>query len=77
MAREMCFGKNVSFKASNIQIVQEYMNKTKKNFSQTVNIILQEWDTFSIIIMKWKQEQATIDGLKHIDDMKKAEVIKK
>lgn len=73
----MCFGKNVSFKASNIQIVQEYMNKTKKNFSQTVNVILQEWDKFSIIIMKWKQDAETKDQLEKFDQMKKSKVIKK
>ena len=77
MPKEPCFGKNVSLKAGNVQIVQGYMNKTRRNFSQTLNIIIEQWDKFSVIIMKYERDKETKKELKELDDMQKAEVIKK
>jgi len=68
------FGKNVSFKAANIEIIQGFQHKTRKNFSQTLNIIIEQWDKFSIEIQKF-QEKLKIE--KQVKDIKKAKVIKK
>lgn len=75
--KEICFGKNVSLKAGNIQVIQGFQHKTKKNFSATLNIIVEQWDKFSIIIAKYQREHETKQELKKFDQMKKAEVIKK
>jgi len=45
------------------------MNKTRKNFSQTLNIIIEEWDKYSIIIQRIKDENM-------IKELSKAEMIK-
>lgn len=74
---EQSFSKNITLKAGNIEVITGFMNKTKKNFSATVNIIIEEWDTFSILMMKLKEEQETKNGLDHIGEMKKATPIKR
>jgi hypothetical protein len=66
----MCVGKNVTLQLDNIQIVQGYMNRTRRNFSQTLNIIISEWDNFSIEINKIRANLQS-------DELKKAEVVKK
>ena len=68
MVKEMSLSKNISFRARNVQLVINHMNKTKRNFSQTLNIILDEWDKFSLIIQKWNEQQ-------HIDNIKQAKII--
>ena len=65
----MYFGKNVSFMASNFQIVQGYMNRTRRNFSATLNIIIEQWDEFSLMIQKMKDQ-------KHLENISKAKVVK-
>lgn len=75
MAREQCFGKQVSFKAGVIEIINGYMNKTKKNFSATLNIMVEQWDEFSLVVLNLRKEQETQKGLDRFDEMKKATVI--
>lgn len=73
--REPSFGKNVSLKASTIETISGFMNKTKKNFSETLNIIIRQWDEFSVMIMKMQQDQDSQKNLKHFDEIKKAKAI--
>ena len=68
MVRQATYGKSVSLSMQNIDIIEGYQKKTRKNFSQTLNIVLQEWDKFSIMIMRLKQQQ-------QVENMKKAEII--
>lgn len=76
MTREPAFGKNISLKASNIEIIQGFMNKTKKNFSQTVNIIIKQWDDYSIFMLKYKRDRETQKELDRFEEMKKAKIEK-
>lgn len=83
MAKEMYFGKNVSLKQKNFSIVAGYMNRTKKNFSATLNIIIEQWDEFSILVQKMREKQRNkeIQDLKketdvHLNDLKDAKVVK-
>lgn len=79
MARGLYFGKNVSLRQENIYTVQGFMNKTKKNFSQTLNIIIEEWDKFSIIVqqIKDKQKQQEIEKEKENEIERVTQSIKK
>lgn len=74
--RETYFGKNISMKQTNFLIVQGYMNKTRKNFSQTVNKIIEEWDKFSIMIEKYKRQQLKDQTTEYGNDLKSAKVVK-
>ena len=76
MPREICFGKNVSLKASNIQVIQGFQHKTKKNFSATMNLIIEQWDKFSLIIAKYEYDQETKANLDQFDKQRAAKVIK-
>lgn len=62
-------GKNVTLTLQNLENIMLYQHKTRKNFSQTLNIMLGEWDKFSIMIQKMQREQ-------DIENLQKAEVIK-
>lgn len=61
----MNFSKNVSFKSNVINLISRYMHETKKNFSITLNIMVEEWEKYKNIIEEI-----------HIEQMKKAKVIK-
>lgn len=65
----MIVGKNVSLKIENLEVVIGYTNKTRKNFSQTLNIIIEEWDKYSLLIQKIKDQE-------YLKNLQKAEVIK-
>lgn len=68
MSKEICFGKNVSLKAGNIQVIQGFQHKTQKNFSATLNIIIEQWDKMSVQIAKYERDL-------HMENLKQAEVI--
>lgn len=74
--RNQTYGKQVSLKASNIDIINGFMNKTKTTFSGTLNIIVEQWDKFSIIIMQYEKNKETKKELNKLDEMKEAKVIK-
>ncbi len=70
--REQKFSKNVTLKGKNIDNITDYMYKTRKNFSATLNIIIEQWDMYSIQIEKLKiQSEAN-----QIEQLAKAKVIK-
>ena len=69
-------GKNVTFTLENIALVRDYMNKTRKNFSQTVNIMLQDWDKITIEIAKHRRDIIESIADKEIKEQKQAKVIK-
>ena len=75
--KDVHVGKNVGFKLQNLLLVQQYMNKTKRSFSKTLNIILEEWDRFSLEIEKMKHaiENEKIDT--YVADITKGKVEKK
>ena len=77
MVKQPCFGKNVSLKLETVRIIQGFMNKTKKNFSQTVNIMIEQWDEFSIVIQEWKRQENVKENLKYLEEQKNAKVITK
>jgi len=68
--KEMCVGKNVGLKLRNVLLIQQYMNKTKRNFSKTLNIIIEEWDHFSLELEKLRRQA-------EFQQVKVAKVIKK
>ena len=64
----MCFAKNISFKARNINTIQNYMVKTSKNFSQTVNMIIEEWDKYGFIMRQFQKQQ-------ELEKLEKAKIV--
>ena len=70
--KDIHVGKNVGLKLQNLVLVQQYMFKTKRNFSKTLNIIIEEWDKFSIEIERLKRET----DLKKLDEFNEAKVVK-
>jgi len=66
---ETYVGKNVSLKLKNLGVVAGYQNKTRRNFSRTLNIIIEEWDKFSLELQKLKEKQ-------HLDNVRNAKVLK-
>lgn len=72
----MKYSKNVTLKASNIETIEGFMNKTKQNFSATLNIIIEQWDKITLEMQKVAREQEQLQHLKKIDTIKKAKVIK-
>ena len=72
--KDVSVGKNVGLKLRNLVLIQQYMFKTKRNFSKTLNIIIEEWDRFSLEIEKMKRE---MEVTAEIEKQKSAEVIKK
>jgi len=73
MQKDKTFGVSVSLTNKAISTVSGYQNRTKRNFSQTLNIIIDEWDTFSIELMKFKARKEANDKA---NDLKNAVVEK-
>jgi len=71
--REMKFSKNVTLKGQNIQTIQEYMFKTRKNFSATLNIIIEQWDKLSLQLIEIERAQKLKEEM---DNIKNAKVLK-
>ena len=74
--KDIHVGKNCGFKMQNMILVQQYMHKTKRSFSKTLNIILEEWDRYSLEIAKLKRQAENQKMDEYAADIKKAEVIK-
>jgi len=74
--RSMKFSKNVTLQGQNIELVQQYMYKTRKNFSATLNIIIGEWDKFSIQIEAIKRAQQEQQDINILKQAAKAKVVK-
>jgi hypothetical protein len=70
--KELSLGKNVSLLQSNIYLVQEYMSKTRVGFSKTLNIILKEWDKYSLEIQKLREREEEDRIKARFDQMKGA-----
>ncbi len=66
------FSKNITLKGENIETIQDFQYKTHKNFSATINIIVEEWDKYSIIVKKILIEKEA----KELEAIAKAKVIK-
>lgn len=48
------------------------MQKTRRGFSKTLNIMLQEWDEYSLQIQKLKEKEHMAKVNAHFDKMSKA-----
>jgi hypothetical protein len=72
MTKELSLGKNVSLLQSNIYLVQDYMQKTKRGFSKTLNIMLQEWDKYSLEIQKLRDRERSLRFDQQVADYRKA-----
>lgn len=59
-----------------IQTITGYQNKTRKDFSKTLCIIVREWDKFSVLIQKLKREHLEKQTEGHLKDLQNAKVIK-
>ena len=75
--RQPSFGKNVSLKADNIETITGFMNKTRKQFSATLNIIIEQWDEFSVAMQKLQDEAETQERTDHFNKIQKAKPIKR
>lgn len=85
--KDYTVGKNVTLKNYHVDMIFTYSNRTRKNFSQTLQIILDEWDKLSIIKMKLdaEKEKKQLDlrnqeiksDAKYIEAVGKGKVIKK
>ena len=74
--KEKTFGISLSLTQATIDAVNGYMNKTRQNFSKTLNIIVKEWDEFSIALEKYKRAQLEQQTTTHLNNIKKAQVVK-
>lgn len=70
------YGKNVTLTLEAIEVVNGYMNRTRKNFSQTLDIIVKEWDNISVQLEKVRKEKELKQNLQYLDDISKAKVVK-
>ena len=55
--REQKYSRNITLKARNIETIEGYMNKSRRNFSQTINIIIEQWDRFSIEMLRMQRTE--------------------
>jgi len=69
MPNKMKISKNVTLTFNNLENVMLFQDRTHRNFSQTLNIIIEQWEKFRVIIEK-------LEAQEHLDKMQKAEVIK-
>jgi hypothetical protein len=56
MTTQLKISKNVTFELDNLLVIERFMTRTKKNFSQTVNILIRDWITIQKLY-KENQEQ--------------------
>ena len=56
------FGKNVSLSMKNIEMINDYMQKTRKGFSKTLNLILKEWEKYRDIANYLAEEEEKAVG---------------
>lgn len=73
---EECVGKNVSLKLENLILIKNYQNRTNKGFSQTLNKMLEEWDKYSLEILKLKESEERERVDQRFAEYKKATVEK-
>ena len=76
----VAFGKNCSFDIKTLEIVNNYMNRTKKSFSFTLNQIIKEWDKITLEMERIARKNFEKNVGKYenelIENYKKAKVIK-
>jgi len=62
------FGRNVTLSMDAIEVIQGYMHRTQMNFSQTTDVIVKQWDRFSLAMEKAQK-------IKEIEELKQAKVL--
>ena len=62
------FGRNVTLSMEAIEVIQGYMHRTQMNFSQTTDVIVKQWDRFSLAMEKAQK-------IKEIEELKQAKVL--
>lgn len=51
------FSKNVTLSTKSIDVVTQMQNKTRDNFSKTLDYIIKDWDKATVMIEKMKYEE--------------------
>lgn len=73
MLRNLKVSKNVTFELDNLMVIQQLMARTKRNFSQTVNILIKNWVTMNKIYEEQKQENEE-QAEKHRRELREKEI---
>ena len=58
------FGRNVTLSMDAIEVIQGYMHRTQMNFSQTTDVIVKQWDRFSLAFEK-AQKLSEVNNIKN------------
>lgn len=69
--KDIRVSKNVTLTMESIEIVLGYSNRTKKNFSKTLDIIVKEWDNISLALARLQEkERLKAKEVKEKDEIK-------
>lgn len=69
--------KSVTLTMDNVLVIEQMMEKTKQNFSKTLNYVLSDWVKIRTELAKaGRAKQNELDVSKKIKNIKKAKVIK-
>lgn len=75
--KEIKVGKNVTLTLNNVLVVEQMMEKTKQNFSKTLNYVLSDWVKIrTMLAQKRKEGIDAINLSEQLHSIKKARVVK-
>jgi len=76
-SREMKVNKNVTLTMTNIKVITQMMDKTHKNFSQALNVIVTDWlEIRTTLHFNKEQKKLQVEKEAALNRMKTATVIK-
>jgi hypothetical protein len=70
------YSKNVTLSKGSIEIIEGYQNRTRSNFSDTLDQIIKDWDKISVQLMRIKRVEAEKEAEAKIQELKQAEIVK-
>lgn len=65
MSSQKKFGRNVSLSLENINMIDGYMQRTRKGFSATLNLILMEWNKYKDLADYLNEEEEKVVSKKY------------
>lgn len=72
--KDTFFGKNVSLSSTNINRIEEHMIKTHRGFSRTLNLILNEWNSYKNLAEDLSKQHEKEVAKEYYPEEKKKEV---
>jgi hypothetical protein len=74
--KEQHYSKNVTLSIDAIEVINGYCNRTKQNFSKTLDIIVKEWDNVSVQLERIKRDKEIKENLTYLDQLKNTKAVK-